>query len=169
MTPADRDQARADAWWTQREHQYRERPEIRQETGRIRAESRRQREQDDSRLRQLEARAAAGIPGAEQALMEAYTLQALETGPPEPSARDDPEEWRAFFREQYGQDMPLNAEYQAQRHRTEAAAPADIGGMAAASLEANDPCGFDPADLAAEWHALPAEQRHAEADHEAEP
>jgi len=147
----------------------RERPGIRQETERIRAETCQCLEQQDARLRQLEARAEDGIPGADQALMEAYTMQALETGPPEPSAKDDPEEWRAFFREEYGRDMPLNAEYQAQKHRIEAAAPADVGGMAAAYLEANEPRGFDPADLAAERRGITVEELHAEADYEAEP
>lgn len=131
MIPGDSDKApgkaRADAWWEQREQHYQQRPGIREETGRIRAETQRHIEQQDARLRQLEARAEADIPGADQALMEAYTLQSLETGPPEPSAKDDPEEWRAFFREEYGRDMPLNAEYEAQKHRIEAAAPADVG------------------------------------------
>lgn len=173
MIPGDSDkasgEARADAWWARREQQYRERPEIREETERIRAEELEYLERQESRFRQLEARAEAGLPGAEQALTEAYTRQALETGPPEPSAKDDPEEWRAFFREEYGRDMPLNAEYEAQNHRIEAAAPADVGGMAAAYLEANYPRGFDAAELAAERYGLAVEELLAGDDYEAEP
>jgi hypothetical protein len=144
-------QARIDAWWAEREQQYRNRPEIRQAT-------QRQRDEEDAYLQRLEARAGAGIPGAEQALTEAYTWQAVETGPPEPSAKDDPGEWRAFFRQEYGRDMPLNAEYEAGRHRIEAAAPADVGGLAAAYFEANYPRGFDPAQLAAERQGVSVEE-----------
>jgi hypothetical protein len=105
-------------------------------------------------MQRLEARVDAGVPGAERALFEAYALQAVETDPPEPSAKDDPGEWRAFFRQQFGRDMPLNAEYEAQKHRIEAAAPADVGGMAAAYFEANDLSGFDPFELAAERQGM---------------
>ena len=80
--------ARIDAWWAEREQQYRNRPEIREEAERIRAGAQRQRDEEDARLQRLEARAAAGIPGAERALMEAYTWQAVETDPPEPSAKE---------------------------------------------------------------------------------
>ena len=83
-------QARIDAWWAEREQQYRNRPEIREAAEQIRAEAQRQRDEEDAHLQRLEARAAAGIPGAERALMEAYTWQAVETDPPEPSAKDDP-------------------------------------------------------------------------------
>jgi hypothetical protein len=173
MIPGDSDKApgtaRADAWWHSASSSTSSVPRSREETGRIRAETHRYIEQQDARLRQLEARAEAGIPGADQALMAAYTLQSLETGPPEPSAKDDPEEWRAFFREEYGRDMPLNAEYEAQKHRIEAAAPADVGGMAAAYLEANYPRGFDAAELAAERYGLAAEELLADDDYEAEP
>jgi hypothetical protein len=41
-------------------------------------------------------------------------------------------EWRAFFRQFFGRDMPDNAAYQAARHRREAAAPPDVGGLQAA-------------------------------------
>src|SRR6185437_1001983 len=44
------------------------------------------------------------------------TWQAVQTDPPEPSAKDDPKEWRAFFRQELGRDMPLNAEYEAEKH-----------------------------------------------------
>ena len=154
-------QARIDAWWAEREQQYRNRPEIRQATEQIRAGAQRQRDEEDAYLQRLEARAGAGIPGAEQALMEAYTWQAVQTDPPEPSAKDDPGEWRAFFRQEYGRDMPLNAEYEAGRHRIEAAAPPDVGGMAAAYFEANDPAGFDPAELAAEQQGVSVEELYA--------
>jgi hypothetical protein len=154
-------QARLDAWWAEREQQYRSRPEIRQATEQIRAQAQRQHAEEDAYLQQLEARAAAGIPGAEQSLMEAYTWQAVQTDPPEPSAKDDPGEWSAFFRQEYGRDMPLNAEYEADRHRIEAAAPPDVGGMAAAYFEANYPHGFDPAELAAEQQGVSVEELYA--------
>jgi hypothetical protein len=155
-------QARIDAWWTEREQPYRNRPEIRQATEQIRAETQRQHEQENAYLQRLEARADAGIPGADQALTEAYTWQAVQTGPPEPSAKDDSGEWRAFFRQEYGRDMPLNAEYEAEKHRIEAAAPADVGGMAAAYFEANYPRGFDPAELAAEQQSVSVDELYAD-------
>lgn len=155
-------QARLDAWWAEREQQYRNQPEIRQEIEQIRAEAQRQHGEEDAYLQRLEARAEAGIPGAEQALMEGYTWQAVQTGPPEPSAKDDPGNWRAFFRQEYGRDMPLNAEYEADRHRIEAAASPDVGGMAAAYLEANDPRGFDYDELAAERQGVSVEELYAD-------
>jgi hypothetical protein len=155
-------QARIDAWWAEREQQYRNRPEIQEAAEQIRAETQRQRDEEDAQLQRLEARAAAGIPRAERALMEAYTWQAVETDPPEPSAKDDPGEWRAFFQHEYGRDMPLNAEYEAQKYRVEAASPPDVGGMAAAYFEANDPCGFDPAELAAERQGVSVEELYAD-------
>jgi hypothetical protein len=155
-------QARIDAWWAGREQQYRDQPEIRQATEQIRAEAQRQHDEEDAYLQRLEARAEAGIPGAEQALMEGYTWQAVQTDPPEPSAKDDPGNWRAFFRQEYGRDMPLNAEYEAENHRIEAAAPADVGGMAAAYFEANYPRGFDPAELAAEQQGVSVEELYAD-------
>ena len=154
-------QARIDAWWAEREQQYRNRPEIREAAERIRAEAQRQRDEEDAHHQRLAARAAAGIPGAERALMEAYTWQAVETGPPEPSAKDDPGEWRAFFQQEYGRDMPLNADYEAEGHRIEAAAPADVGGMAAAYFEANYPRGFDFDELAAERQGVSVEELYA--------
>lgn len=155
-------QARIDAWWAEREQQYRNRPEIREAAEQIRAEAQRQRDEEDAHLQRLEARAAAGIPGAERALMEAYTWQAVETDPPEPSAKDDPGEWRDFFQQEYGRDMPLNAEYEAEGHRIEAAAPADVGGMAAAYFEANYPRGFDFDELAAERQGVSVEELYAD-------
>jgi hypothetical protein len=130
MTDEHARQARIEAWWAQREQQYRNRPEVRQEIERIRAEAQQQHDEADARLQYLEARSGAGAPGAERALNEAYTWLAVGTDAPEPSAKDDPGEWRAFFRQEYGRDMPLNAEYQAQKHQIEAAAPADMGGWA---------------------------------------
>ncbi len=58
--------------------------------------------------------------------------------------------------------MPLNAEYEAREHRIEAAAPPDVGGMAAAYFEANDPGGFDPAEPAAERHGVSVEELYAD-------
>ena len=132
-----------DTWWAAREAAYRQRPEIRQEIGRLRAEARERAQQDDARAAFLEQRIQEGAPGAGRALHEEMTRQAIEDDPPEPSAKDDPGEWRVFFREMYGRDMPLNAGYQAELHRIEAAAPPDAGGRAAAYFEANYPQGFD--------------------------
>lgn len=171
---AERDAATsAAAWWAERERQYRDRPEVRQEIERIRAETQRQHDQEDAYLQRLEARADAGVPAAERALAEAYTWQAVQTDPPEPSAKDDPAEWKAFFRQEYGRDMPMNAEHEAEKHRIEAAAPADVGGMAAAYFEANYPRGFDADELAAERYGVTVEElyadwRAAEAEPEAE-
>src|SRR5579875_94975 len=106
-------QDRHHAWWAARESAYRQRPEIRQEIGRLRAEAAERARHDDVRTALLEPRAGEGAPGAEQALGEELTRQAVEDDPPEPSAKGDPGEWRAYFRAMYGRDMPLNAEYQA--------------------------------------------------------
>jgi hypothetical protein len=82
-------QARIDAWWAEREQQYRNRPEIRQVAEQFRAEAQRQRDEENAHLQRLEALADAGISGAERAVFDAYTWQALGTDPPEPSAKDD--------------------------------------------------------------------------------
>ena len=156
------DQDAHDAWWAAREAAYRQRPEIRQEIERLRAEAHERARQDHARAGFLEQRIEQGAPGAGQALHEEMTRQAIEYDPPEPSAKDDPEEWRAFFREMYGRDMPLNAEYQAELHRIEAAAPPDVGGLAAAYSEANYPRGFDEIELAAEREGKTAEEVRAE-------
>src|SRR5579859_7739081 len=155
-------QARIDAWWAERDQQYRNRPEIQREIEQIRAETQRQHDAEDAYLQRLEAHAETGSPGAERALMEAYTAQAIATDPPEPSAKDDPGEWRAFFRQEYGRDMPMNAEYEAQKHRIEAAAPPDVGGMAAAYFEANDPYCFTADELAAERQGISVEELYAD-------
>ena len=131
-----------DAWWAAREATYRQRPEIRQEIESLRAEARERAREDDARAGLLEQRIQDGVPGAGQALDEELTRQATEIDPPEPSAKDDPEEWRAFFLEMHGRDMPLNAEYQAELHRIEAAAPPDVGDLAAAYYEASYPTGL---------------------------
>jgi hypothetical protein len=146
---------RNEAWWAEREQEYRRRPEVRQEIEQVQAGMQRERDQEDARLERLEALADAGVPGAERALNEAYARQALRADPPEPSAKDDPQEWSAFFRHEHGRDMPLNAAYEAGKHQVEAAAPADVGGMAAAYFEASHPSGFDQADLAAERCGVP--------------
>lgn len=167
--PSNGQQARIDAWWAERERRYRNRPEIRQQTEQIRAESQRQQDAENAFFQQLEARAAAGVPGAERALNEAYRRSAVQTDLPEPSAKDDPAEWMAFFRREHGCDMPLNAAYQAEQHRIEAAAPADVGGMAAEYHETRYPHGFDAAELAAERRSLLAAEidRDFDADREA--
>ena len=151
-----------DAWWAAREAAYRQRPDIRQEIESLRAEARERAREDDARAALLEQRIQDGVPGATQALDEELTRQATEIDPPEPSAKDDPEEWRAFFLEMHGRDMPLNAEYQAELHRIEAAAPPDAGGLAAAYSEANYPRGFDEIELAAEREGKTAEEVRAE-------
>ncbi len=151
-----------DAWWAAREAAYRNHPEIRQAIGRLRAEADERARHDHARAGFAEQRIEQGAPGAGQALHEEMTGQAIENDPPEPSAKDDPEEWRAFFREMYGRDMPLNAEYQAGLHRIEAAAPPDAGGLAAAYYEANYPRGFDEIELAAEREGKTAEEVRAE-------
>lgn len=160
--PSNGRQSRIDAWWTERERRYRLRPKVLHQIEQLRAESQQRLDAESTLLERLEARAAAGIPGAERALSEAYTWSALQNDPPEPAAKDDPAEWRAFFRHEYGRDMPLNAAYQAERHRIEAAAPADVGGMAAEYFEARYPSGYDPAELAAERHGPLAGDRGAD-------
>ncbi|HET9896991.1 MAG TPA: hypothetical protein VFQ44_18815 [Streptosporangiaceae bacterium] len=54
-----------------------------------------------------------------------------------------------FFRHEYGRDLPLNAYHQAELHQLQAAAPADVGGMAAGYYETHSPS-FDFAELEAE-------------------
>ncbi len=156
------DQHAHDAWWAAREAAYRKRPEIRQEIERLRAGADERARQDHARAGFLEQRVEQGVPEAGQALHEEMTRQATEHDPPEPSAKADPEEWRAFFREMHGRDMPLNAEYQAELHRIQAAAPPDIGGLAAAYFEASYPPGFDEIELAAERDGTTAEVVRAE-------
>lgn len=162
MTDEYARQRRIEAWWAERERQYRDRPEVRQEIEQIRAETQRQHDREDAYLQRLEARADAGAPGAERALAGAYTWQAVQTDPPE--AKDDPAEWRAFFRQEFGRDMPMNAEHEAEKHRIQAAVPADVGGMAAAYYEANYPRGFDADELAAERYGVSVSKLYANID-----
>ncbi len=161
--------AQADAWWADRERAYRDRPDVRREIGRLGAAAQQHAARDYARAAGLERRVQAGVPGAEQALYDELTLQALETGPAEPSAKNDPAEWIEFFRHEYGRDMPLNAAYEAERHRIEAAAPPDVGGMAAAYLEANYPVGFDHDELAAERQGITLDELDAQRYGEAGP
>lgn len=113
----------AEAWWEAREWQYRERPEI---TARIE------------------------VLRAEGARRRALAGDAAETGQREPSAMEDPAEWRIFFREVLGRDMPQNAEHEARLHQLEAA------DLATRDMWANGPDGtsylhgFDAHELAAE-------------------
>jgi hypothetical protein len=149
-------------WWVARDAAYWQRPEIQQEIERLHAEAAELARQDAARVASLERRIEAGVPGAEQALYAELDRQAIETDPPEPTAKEDPEEWQAFFREFYGRDMPLNALYQAELHSIEAAAPPDIGGLAAEYFETNYPQGFDPDELDAEEAGKTVQQLNAE-------
>jgi hypothetical protein len=155
-------QARADAWWAERDRHYRNRPEVLGEIERLRAEAGQWRAAQDAYLESLERRIEAGSPGAQQELNEAMTRQALETDPPEPSAKEDPDEWGAFFREVLGRDMPHNAAYEAENYRIDAAAPPDVFGLAAEYYEAHDPVGFDYDELAAERQGLSLGQLYAQ-------
>jgi hypothetical protein len=151
-------QARADDWWAERDRKYRNRPEILQEIGQLRADAGKRATAEAAYLESLEQRAEAGWPGAQQQLDEAMTRQALDTDPPEPSAKEDPGEWEAFFREVLGRDMPENAAYEAEHYRINAAAPPDVGGMAAAYYEANPPSGTEYGELETEREGLTLEQ-----------
>ena len=138
-------------WWAAREAAYRQRPEVQDEIRQLDAGRRKVHEADYARSSRLEERVAARVPGAQQALDEEMVRQALWTDSPYPSARDDPGEWRAFFQHFYGQDWPENAGYEAERHRIDAEAPPDVGGLQAAYYEANDALShYDWAELAAE-------------------
>ena len=95
-------QERADAWWAERDRHYRNRPEVLAEIDRLRAVAGQRRAGEDAYLRSPEHRIEAGSPGAQQEPDEVLTWQALETGPPEPSAMEDPGEWSAFFLEVLG-------------------------------------------------------------------
>jgi hypothetical protein len=151
-------QARADAWWAERDRQYRNRPEVLADIEQLRAEAAERNARLNGYFGSLERRIAAGDPRAQERLDEALTRDALETDPPEPSAREDPAEWRAFFREVLGRDMPLNAGYEAADYAIDAAAPPDINGWAAAYYEVSYPTGFDDGELAAERGGLTFQQ-----------
>jgi hypothetical protein len=160
--PADDSQPRSqearDAWWAAREDAYRQRPDIQQETEELRAEARQRAQENDDAAARLEKLIADGVPGAQEALNREMTQQAIEDDPPEPSAMDDPDEWRAYFRWMHGRDLPLRAEYEAERHRIDQAAPPDVGGLAAEYYERNYPRSADPEELEAEWEGVTAEE-----------
>ena len=84
----------AEAWWEARQWQYRARPEITAQIEVLRAEGARQKP-----------------PARDEA----------ETGRREPWVMEDPVEWRVFFREVFGSDMPRNAEHEARFHQLDAA------------------------------------------------
>jgi hypothetical protein len=151
-------QVRADAWWAERERQYQDRPEVRAEIERLRAEAAERNARLNAYVESLERRIEAGDPRAQERLDEALTLDACETDPPEPSAREDAAEWRAFFREVLGRDMPLNAAHEAEDYSIDAAAPPDVNGWAAAYYEVSYPRGFDDGELAAERGELTFKQ-----------
>jgi hypothetical protein len=155
-------QALADAWWAERDRQYRNRPEVLAEIERLRAEVGQRNAAQDAYFESLERRIEAGSPQAQAALNEALTHDALETDPPEPTAKEDPSEWRAFFREVLDRDMPQNAAYEAETYRIDAAAPPDVHGRAAEYYEANYPMGFDYSELVAERQGLTFEQLSAQ-------
>jgi hypothetical protein len=160
--PADdnlpRSQGDRDAWWAAREDAYRQRPDIQQETEGLRAQARERAQADDARAARLEQRIADGVPGAQEALNEEMTWQAIDTGPPEPSAMDDPAEWEAYFQWMYGRDMPLNALYEAERHSIDRNAPPDVGGLAAEYHERNYPRSAGPVELEAEREGVTPEE-----------
>ena len=85
--------ASAEAWWEARQWQYQERPEI---TAQI----------------ELLRRTSGPQP---------LTRDMTETGQREPWVMEDPAEWRVFFREVLGRDMPRNAEHEARLHQLDAA------------------------------------------------
>lgn len=145
-----------EAWWAAREAGYRQRPQIRQEIERVRSEARERAQQNGARTWVLEQRVKDGVPGAQDALDEEMARQAIKAGPPEPSAKDDPEQWRAFFMWMHGRDMPLNARFEAEVHRIDRAAPPDAGELAAAYYRVNYPRGFDELGLAAEREGVTA-------------
>lgn len=144
-----------EAWWAAREAGYRQRPQIRQEIVRLQAEARERAQQENVRAWLLDQRTEDGVPGAREALDEEMARQAIEVDPPEPSARDDPDQWRAFFLWIYGRDMPLNARYEAEMHRIDRGAPHDAG-LAAAYYRVSYPRGFDEIELAAEREGVTA-------------
>jgi hypothetical protein len=162
-------QARADAWWAGRDRRYRSRPEIAQEIARLRSEAENRHAAEFGFQGFLERLSAAGIPAAQRELDDALTRQALETGPPEPAAREDPAEWQAFFREVLGRDMPLNGEYEAERYRIDAAAPPDVSGLLSEYLESHYPRGFDYGELAAERAGMTLAQLYAQRYRELHP
>jgi hypothetical protein len=159
---ADDDTARARAaWWAQREDAYQQRPEIQAQITRQMAAK----DQDDAQRRDVENRlndrAEAGIPGAQAALNEFYNRDALGTDPPARSAKDDENEWRAYFQHFDGRDLPLHAWYEAEKHSIDANAPPDVGGMAAEYYERYQPS-VGPDDLAAEWRGITVDELWAE-------
>ena len=151
-------QAQAGDWWEKRDRLYTHRPEVLDEIRQLRTEASEQAAAKAAYLEHLEHRAEEGSPRAQQRLNEEMARQALETDPPEPSAKEDPGEWRDFFREVLGRDMPQNAAHEAESYRIDAAAPPDVGGMAAAYYEVNYPRGYDDGELEEEREGLSWEQ-----------
>jgi hypothetical protein len=159
---ADNDMARAQAaWWAEREEAYQRRPEIQAEITRLQAEK----DQAEAEIRAIENRmndrAEAGRPGAQEALNEFYNHDALRTDPSSPSAKNDEQEWRAFYQRFEGRDLPLHAHDKAERHRIDASAPPDVGGMAAEYYEQYQPS-IGPDELTAEWASITVEELWAE-------
>jgi hypothetical protein len=156
------------AWWRDREGAYRARPGIQQEMARVQAEIAERAAQETARSDELERRIAAGVAGAQEALNAELTLQAVGTDPPEPSAKYDPAEWEAYYRKFWRRDLPVRAQYQADRLRIDAEAPPDVGGMTAAYYELYYPA-VTPEELTAEWRGITVEELQAEreADFEA--
>jgi hypothetical protein len=151
-------QAQAGDWWAKRDRLYTHRPEVLDEIREREEEIRRDRDEDSRREHGLHGQIERGIPGAQRALNAELTRQAVETDPPRPSAKEDPREWEAFAREVLGRDMPQNAAYEAENYRIDAAAPPDVGGMAAAYYEVNYPRGYDDGELEEEREGLRWEQ-----------
>jgi hypothetical protein len=122
----------AESWWQARQWQCQELPEV---------------------AAQVQSRAG-------DARQRAITRDMTRTGEQEPQVMEDPAEWRAFFREVLGRDMPRNAEHEATLHQLGAA------GLLTPSMWANGPDGtsylhgFDIGDLAAERGGLSFPQLH---------
>jgi hypothetical protein len=155
------EEIRDEAWWSARQAAYLQRPEIQEEIAQRQAGIASRDEQVRAEEERLEAALAADCPGAQEAINQHYNLDALITDPPIPSAKDDPAEWRAYFLEFDGRDLPIRAQYEAERHSINAGAPADVGGLAAEYYERYCPS-VSAEELAAEDRGMTLEELRAE-------
>jgi hypothetical protein len=69
----------------------------------------------------------------------------------------------AYYLEFRGRDLPLHAQHAAEKHGIDAAAPPDVGGLAAAYYE-NDCSSVSPEELTAENRSISLEQLLSERD-----
>lgn len=123
----------AEAWWEARQELYRERPEI---TAQVKA---------------------LWTGGARQ---QPLTRDMTETGQREPQVMEEPAEWRAFFREVLGRDMPRNAEHEARLHQLDAAELLTRDMWTNGPDETSYLHGFDAGELAAERGGISFPQLH---------